>query len=388
MGSWFSNLHVRKEESIKTETVCSCVRDILADKKYIPVESVQEADIVAAIVAPHNSQWISVCSQAFSHDDPDSCKVAAALLSATLHTDVMGVACFDSDYLYMNLINVDEDIDGWIGIGAGKEIGIVRRNNLAAWKKKVVDYPTFSAAAKQTYICAEEFLAVVEGCLGLPSEQGDLSVEYLQDISCRNDAQYLYFRHEEGAHQTDPELRVCNLSYACPCLDGRKNEVSFVNVGDEFCGISVYFMGPYVQQDEISFTDVKMERFQRPSIDLELKKIQLSNGQWAYCCHDPEILMPSGVPQRMRQEKRYQLLMERMRTVSFVPHGNPRKMLDITVVIVPDGNPDNRAQWNVWQPYGSKDEFIKHHNKIWKRMRAFVDDPNELLPLLKREDFD
>jgi len=63
-------------------------------------------------------------------------------------------------------------------------------------------------------------------------------------------------------------------------------------------------------------------------------------------------------------------------------------MLDITVVLIPDGNPDNQAQWNIWHQHGSKEAFIKWHNKTWKMVRAFETDPNQLLPLLKLEDFD
>ena len=142
--------------------------------KYELVACEQDADIVVAVLDSQNSNWISICSQAFAHDDPDSCKDIAAPLSAQLHTDVMGIACFDSDYLYLNLINADESVDAWIGIGAGKELGITRRNNVTAWKKKVADYPAFSAAVKGTYICADEFLAVTDSCLGLPTEQGGM----------------------------------------------------------------------------------------------------------------------------------------------------------------------------------------------------------------------
>ena len=97
--------------------------------------------------------------------------------------------------------------------------------------------------------------------------------------------------------------------------------------------------------------------------------------------------MPPGVPRRMKKEKRHQLELDRMRKISFIPHGNPRKMLDITVVIIPDGSTENRAVWNAWKHYGSKEECIKHHNWIWKRVLAVVEDPDECLPMLKMEDF-
>lgn len=388
MGSWFSNLHVRKTEALSKEMICNCVTNLLIEQGYTSAENMQESDVAVAVVAPQNNQWVTICSEIFVHDDPDSCKAVAMPLSSRLHTDVLGIACFDSDYLYLNLINADENADAWVGIGIGKELGITRRNNLTAWKKKVVNHPAFSEASKNKYICADEFLSEAECFLCLPAEQGGLSLDYLQDTLLQQNATLLYFKRKQVVHSAGPQLQICHMCYAVPCFDGRENSVSFINVGDAFCGLYVYFLGPYVQHGEITFSDVRIERYQPKPIVVDLNRIQLSDGQWAYCYHDSEILIPPGVPKRMKPEKRYQLEKKRMLRLSFVPHGNPRKMLDITVVVVPQGNPENQAKWNIWQQYGSKQEFIKYHNKIWKRVRAVEEDPNQCLPFLKQEDFE
>lgn len=389
MGSWFSNLHIRKTEEITRERVCGCIKDTLTAKKYTPVDCAEDADVSVAVLIAPNSNWISICSQAHAHDDPDSCKSIASPLSAQLHTDVMGIACFDSDYLYLNLINVDESVDAWIGIGAGKEIGITRRNNVAAWKKKVADYPTFSAAVKGTYVCADEFLFEAESCLGLTAEQGGISLDYLNDTSLQNDAMFLYFRQEEDASVTGPNLRTWFINSTFPCFDGKENHIYFLNVGDEFRGVSICFLGSYVEREEIVFSDVRLTMFGgQPLMDLALNKIKLPNGEWAYHCHVPNLLMPEGVRGRMTWQKRYRQEEERAHALRFVPHGNPRKMLDVTILIIPDGNPDNQAKWNIWHQHGSKEAFINWHNKIWKKVRAFETDPNQLLPFLKLEDFD
>lgn len=388
MGSWFSNLHIRKAETITTQSVCNCVKDILSEKKCTQIECADDADFAVTVYTAQNSNWISICSEVFAHDDSDSCKSIAAPLSAQLHTDVMGIACFDSDYLYLNLINVDESVDGWIGIGAGKELGITRRNNVTAWKKKVADYPAFSAAVKASYICADEFLAAADSCLGLSMEQGAISSDYLKDTSLQQDAVLLYFRKAEESRRAGPNIQMCYMHITEPCFDGRENAVFFINQGNEFCGLSVYFMGPFVEHEEITFSDVRFGYIHNPYKDLELKKIQLPDGQYAYYSHMPDVLIPPGVRGRMKSSKRYQLELERVRQISFIPHGNPSKMLDVTVLIIPDENPDNQAKWNIWHQYGSKKTFIDWHNKIWKRVRAYESDPDQLLPLLKLEDFD
>lgn len=388
MGNWFSNLHIRKTETLTTEHVCDSIREILSEKNYTVAACAQEADMVAAVLDPRDSQWISVYSQILAHDDPESCKAFAAPLSAKLHTDVLGIACFDSDYLYLNLINTEENADAWIGIGSGKDVGISRRNNLTAWKKKVTDYSGFPAAVKGEYVCAEDFLPTAANHLNLPTVQSCASLESMQEPACQQRAIFLYFRQEPGACHRGGELEIHNRRYAVPCFHGRKNSISVLNTGEAFCGLWIYFLGPYVEQEEIIFSDVKLERFGQPPMALLPNKVQLPDGQWSYCCHIPELPVPPGIPRRVKPENRYWLEKERVLTLSFIPKGNPQKMLDITVVIVPDGSPDHCAKWNIWEPHGSKGAFIKHHNKIWKQVQAFETDPAQCLPLLKEEDFE
>lgn len=388
MGNWFSNLHIRKSETLTKDVICACIKDILSGKNYTVAETPQEADTVAAVLDSRDSQWISVYSGIFAHDDPESCKGFAAPLSAQLHTDVLGIACFDSDYLYLNLINSGENTDGWIGIGPGKDVGISRRNSLTPWKKIVSDYPGFCAAVKGKYLCAEEFLGAAASHLNLPPAQSCASPEAIQEPAFQQEAVFLYFRQKEGPLRRAAELEIRNMRYAVPCFHGRENSISFLNTGEAFRGLSVYFLGPYVEQEEITFSDVKITPFGQPPVDLLPKKLQLPDGQWSYCCHAQELPVPPGVPWRMTPEKRYWLERERMLNLSFIPLGNPRKMLDITVAIVRDGSPDHCAKWNIWEEFGSKAAFIQHHNKIWKQVQAYETDPGQCLPLLKEEDFE
>ena len=79
---------------------------------------------------------------------------------------------------------------------------------------------------------------------------------------------------------------------------------------------------------------------------------------------------------RMRAESEHGII------VRFVPHGNPRKILDISVVLVPDKNPQGQTGWNVWHAFGSKKAFIAQHNRSWSKH------PNCADLLLREEDFD
>ncbi len=385
MGSWFSNIHIRKNETATLESVTDCVRALLQQRGYEPVASESDADATVALIGSADSAWITACSDVLSHDDSVSCKKIAQPISAQLHTDVLGIACFDSDYLYLNLIHAEQELDAWVGIGRGKDIGIDRRTGVTAWKKKVADYPVFSAATKEKYICAEEFLIQAASCLGMSAEQ---SMAMPEEGDRAGQVQYLHFRQQEDTQpELLPRLDMNSLDAKLPCLVDRCSELNIFSMGTESYGLSLYIMGPGVEDGTLTFSDVCLGR-NGQALPITLEKMQMSDGRWAYAYHDPCFPIPAGPPRRLKWEKRSRILWERHIDLKFVPRGDPRKTLDIIVVVVPDQNPQGQVRWNVWAPYGSKAEFIKHHNYIWKRVRAFEEDPNQLLPLLKEEDFD
>ena len=385
MGSWFSNLHIRKKDTVTTETVVSCIHSIMARRSYEPVASESDADSTVAVISMPEGQWISVCSEQLAHDDAESCKGIAMPISQQLCTDVLGIACFDSDYLYLNLINAEEQVDAWVGIGNGKDVGIERRTGVTAWKKKVADYPTFSAAAKQKYICAEQFMTQAESCLGLPAIRG---VVDQRDAALPGKTEFLYYRLKADPVILEaPKLVLNKYDAGIPCLVDRRSELSIYSVGTESYGLSVYFSGPGVENGTLTFSDVCLGRNGR-LLPITLEKMQLPDGQRVYGYHDPYFSIPAGPSRRLKWEKRWPLMVERRIGLEFIPRGDPRKALDITVSVVPDHSPEGQIWWNVWKPWGSKGAFIDHHNKIWKRVRAFEADESQCLPLLKEDDFD
>lgn len=388
MGSWFSNIHIRKHEQITLDAVVDCLCKQMTARQYQPAASEQDADGAIAILADTDCSWISVYSDLLRHDDPTSCADVVRPISADLHTDVLGIACFDSDYLYLNLINADNNVDAWVGIGRGADVGIKRRSGLTAWKKTLNDYATFSENAKKEYVLADEFLTPAAACLDLPVVQSAASAEVVGDFDLKEKATYLYFKLLDDAPARESvQFGLYDMRYALPCFAEKENKVEALNMGPESRGLSVYFMGPFVENDEITFSDVRLEIWE-DQYPVSLTKVQLAGGEWAYAYHAPDFAIPPRIPRRITHEKFMMYLCQRKLTVKFVPHGNPRKMLDITVVLEPDQNPQGQARWNIWHSKGSKKAFIEHHNKIWKMVRAYETDPNNCLPLLKEKDFD
>jgi len=389
MGSWFSNIHIRKNETATEEVIEKYISKFMSSKHYLPCASKTDADGAIAIVTSEDCRWISIYSDLLSLEDPSECAEIMGSLSSELHTDVLGVSCFDSDYLYLNLINTSDRTDAWIGIGSASGLGIKRRSNISAWKKKVSDFQAFGESAKRQYVFAEEFLAAVERCLELSYIQSTASYEYLKDFELDKKAKYFYFKFPEDMKPKEPVKLVPHMYSGMPCFLDKPSVVDGINVGGESRGLSVYFIGPYVENDEITFSDVcfvKRKNNQAELIPFDLTKVQLSDGQWAYYYHDPGFRIPPKVDDRLPVPKRMRMESERNIIVRFVPHGNPRKVLDITVVLVPDKNPEGQTGWNVWHRCGSKKAFIEQFNTTWDRHRAWS--PNGCPPILREEDFD
>ncbi len=368
MGSWFSNMHIRKNETATEQKVINFIREWMAAKQYTPCVCEMDADGAVAIVTNEDCQWISVYSDLLSFENPGEYTEIATPLSAELYTDVLGISCFDSDYLYLNLVNRVEKTDAWIGIGSASGLGIKRRSGLSAWEKKVSDYKAFSESAKKEYVCAEEFLSMAERCLELPVIQSAASYEYLKDFELDKKAKYFYFKLPEDIKAKEPVKLVPYMYSGMPCVLEKPSVVDGINVGGESRGLSVYFLGPYVEHDEITFSDVcfvKWKNNRTESVPFELTKVQLSDGQWAYHYHDPGFRIPPKVDGRLPMAKRLRVEKEQCIVVRFVPHGNPKKLLDITVVLVPDKNPEGQTEWNVWHRWGSKEKFVEQFNKTW-----------------------
>ncbi len=384
MGSWFSNLNVRKTTTVDVERLCAYITNKMVAQQYMPA-SKSEADCGFAVFTVQDSQWITVCTDAFSLEEPHSFSKIGTPLSSELGTDVLGISCFDSDFLFLTILNAAEGLDAWASVGNIAELGAEGCNNLSAWKNKVSDFPRFQAALARQYVFAEEVLTEIEDCLCLSKIQSSSSLEYLSETNAANTAVYMYFKLQtETVHRELPKLVQESFSLT-PCFLGKPSIVTVNNVGGESKGMSVYFTGPYVEHEEITFPEVGFVRDRGGKMEwlpFALKKIRLTDGQWAYYYHDPRLLLPPKVDKRLPPMQYYRASQERSVTVRFVPRGNARKLLDITVVLVPDENPEGQSAWNAWHQFGSKAAFLAEYNQTRQQY------PNAKTEMLREEDFD
>ncbi len=385
MGSWFTNAHIRKNDRIGVESLREYLCALMIERQFEWTVSEEDADGVLAFLDDPNGKWISLYSDLLTFEDPEEFANFARPLSEKFSTDVLGMACFDSDYAYMNLINIEQQLDAWAAAGSAAGLGIKRRTGITPWKSKVTDFDVFKKTVQTKYVCAEEMLFEAAPLLELPQIRCAADYEHLQELGLEPSAVKLYFKHPQSQRNEEPVQFRWQTYSMMPCEENRFTVLSACNYGGKSKGFSVYFLGSYVEKDEITFEKVELiqennGRFSGTPLPCE--KIQLQDGRWAYRYHAKNYPIPQKVDENLPHRQYYESLNKRRIAVRFIPKGDPRKMLDVIAVFVPDQNRQGQCWWNVWMMhYESKEEFIEEYNKRYEKI------PIDFKPL-RREDFD
>lgn len=368
MGRFFSNIHIRKSKTTDLKKVSSVITTILTARGYC-LTTQEEAQGSIALYTSDSSPWISLYSDLIECSSPEAAATEATALSNATQSDVLCISCMDSDYLFLNLINPADQTNAFAGVGSSAGLGIGRRTKTADWKEKVKDFESFKKALKEKYVFAEDSLIQLADSLELPKEQSLTDHEGLNMYGIAAHVEYLYFALSAEAQNSEPPRFMIRRYGLMPCRPGKPSCEFANNMGGASRGVAIIFAGDYVEQDEITFTDVQFEYFNRSGerqiVPLTLRKERLSNGKACYRADVPQFKIPEKVDDRLPPMKYSDEEHRRSFGVRFTPHGNPRKFLDIRFHIIPLANWDGQCCWCVWYPAGSKEEFIQQHNELW-----------------------
>ena len=351
MGNYFATLFIRQNQQTTVDMIKPMLLEHFSTRNILPCDA-DQADF-SVMLNMSDPTWIAVYSEGWGHEDLFA---VSPRLSERCCTDVLSCACFDSDYMFLHLYNADSATDAFINIGKSNEIKPPRRSTLAAWKPYVKDFDAFKQAAKQSYVCAEDFLLCMQEQLSLPDQSG----------SDPESAITLYFSAPQDQKPTPTCLRAYTASLL-PCEPGKQEYWPVLNEGGASHGLYVMFIGSYLENDEITFDNVSLcyenARGERINQPLTFEKTVLDGGIHALVANVPDFKIPAApspnLPPRALAEKEH----ARSFAIRFTPSGNVRKFLDITVAFLPHSNPaQGQCAWHVWQHYESKRAYIEAHN--------------------------
>ena len=379
MGLFFSNVHIRKNNKLSLPDVEKAFSDIIFKKGYLRVDKASESDI-ALYVYNSDSSWISVSSDIIEFPTEESIQSFCAPLAEALETDVLAISCYDSDFLFLNLINPKDNTNAWAKIGSYIDSSFKRRSAPTGWKNKVSDLDSFKTALKSSYTFAEDSLHSIEPLFHMSPGQGMFSHEIIPDMNNQEISAFYFALPENEKSEDAAYLNVHHFSLM-PCEIGKSTIVTVVNKGGSSRGIAIAFSGSYVEKDEITFKDTQLEygfdKYPQKTLPLYFEKRLTTTGQWIYYAELKEFYIPAKVKDALPARKAMDEEFKKSFGIKFTPEGNPRKRLDICVHFISLKNFSSQCCWCVWHIDGTKQAYINSHNQRWSNGKASLLDPSD-----------
>ena len=195
-------------------------------------------------------------------------------------------------------------------------------------------------------------------------------------------------------NHTAPTKLTIPMYTLTPCEPGKRAACSVLNTGAPSKGICVLFIGNYVESDEITVDDAEFfytdSRGQSISTPITFEKRQWTEDRWVYCWEDENFPIPPAVSDSLPPQVKMKKEIARSFGIRYVPNGNKRKFLDITVVFAPLLNFEKgQCAWRVWGRSASKKEYIQKNNQSAQELRDYgVPDEVIAQKLIDESDYD
>ena len=341
MGLSFNNIQLRISGAYDPEAI---VARLTAGKGLTPVESTDEADIRVLAMKQPGSQWVTIVSDLFD-SDTESAQSTAQDLAQVFDSPALMVGCFDSDYLYLNLLDPVHHVDAWAAAGRFPGERAPRRSNFTHWQGYVADVERFRQVMRQHHVFAEECLPDVAKLLDIPVEQLSCLPE---DEIAGTESSVFFFRADNSNKTTEPprfEARMYNMHYH---LGAEPVLVSFINEGGTSRGVSVAFGGPCFDRHLVRIERIQFQTHDRKGrwvlTPVELNETKDVNGHSWMVGECPALPIPEAIPDALpsgaKQEKEFQ----RTITVRFSAGNHPHKLREIDtgddmyIVLIPLAN--------------------------------------------------
>lgn len=279
MGSTFTNIHIRKSESVKFADVEKLLCGEFEKMGFSIAADAETADETVVLCEADGSGWITVCSGQFER--------RLSELSKALKTDVMLIECVDSDFIEMELVSAD-------GTNARVTIGDPyyekQENSYSEWEGKVSDLPKFIEITNGDNVFAEDALTHLDELMGLPIVQGAMFGDYPPDNKEGVTVKILGFSAAKEPTDEPPKLHIYHQN-GMPAIPGKPEYFSIRNLGGASKGLAIVFTGDYIENDEITFTDCSLELVKNRSekIPIELEKIKRDDGSYVLAWRDDDI---------------------------------------------------------------------------------------------------
>ncbi len=343
MGLSFSNIHVRMERSLD-EALAGRIAEILmrgADAE--PVADASEADVMVRVCAGKDSPWVTVLADSID-DDLEEQLLKTRALSEALEARTLAIACSDSDYLCLNLVDAKTKTDIWAAHGKFPFGKAPRRSNPAAWKAYVKDNAHFAQTLRASSVFAEDALPDLAAELGLPAGQARCMEGEIPE-----DARFFQFGYKmkEAEGETPPRFGMLyeELYYGV----GRTKCIPFLNKGAASKGVAVALTGECIREHQIKVEKIELQfhlsRGEWAHIPLHLEETTYDDGSCWLMAECPEFCIPPAVKDSLPWKKKQDLEFQRAVIVRLLlaPDRETEEYGTLQVTLIPMKNYDGQC---------------------------------------------
>ena len=336
MGFSFSNIHIKKTDSLSREKISDIFREFLKEKGYTETNDKNDSECTLVIADPQGA-YFSVSCEAIEFGGAEDMKSTALLFSEKTGSDVIAACCEDSDYLMLCYENLSTDADGWINIGRPYGTKLPRRTSLSAWKALTDNNAKLKEIVKAEYVFAEEAFREIAALIGMDSGACCIDSDY-------ESGEKLYFKLPDNVERELPKFKIW-LFGGDPCRMDEPNCVHAVNIGGRGKGAAVIVTGDFIENDELVLENVLFESdllsTKYKAVPITFEKRRTSSGDMMLYWEDKTFNIPQRVNPGLSDIKQLDLEGKRSFGIRFGLKGDPRKRFGIKVFIVPLDNYQN-----------------------------------------------
>lgn len=317
MGLSFSNIQIRRTE--KAPDFAQIAVILTEGWDVSAVDSEEEADIMLSVFTMSDSPWITVCSDLIDGGF-EELGAKARRLSETLQTQTLAMACLDSDYFCMNLIDAANGADLWAANGRMTEGKAPRRSSFAPWKRYISDIEAFKRTMRGKYVFAEECLDGLEPLLSLTVLQGEAGGDELPE-----DAEihrfYYVLNHQENK-KVPPKFKGNFTTRHYMYFKGfEENVLGVNNQGGKSKGVGVWMSGPCIWKREFRVTKTMLQmrgtRDEWRFVPIEMKEATTSDGVSGLYGECADLRIPPAVPEGLPWKRKMDMEAQREICIRF-----------------------------------------------------------------------
>lgn len=296
MGTFCSNLQLKRKKSIDTDTVVDAISVMMKNSGYVEAES-SDFDRKITLIARPDSKWMSLFDSNLDASNIELSTDMAISLGKVIDTEILCISVIDSDYFNIELFR-----DGKMkaNITNLNEMSTVSYKNIKAWINcgEEINSKTIKSIFSKHTVFVDDKISEFANTFSIDNSLCLLSHRHLQELDL-NSVITLFFKNAKE-DQEDTELDQTKLQFVSYYMEYKSNigdnksyKFTVKNIGKSSVGFQVIICGEAINSGFISASDCQLS-VDDISLNKKFWKVTLQNGTNGYVCDFLNLVIPDS----------------------------------------------------------------------------------------------